>query len=369
MKNKVRVYLFAAILLACGGPLLGSAVFMSDVLDSALSISFNSRMENLISDSQGNLKKLAQLDPSNKDEYRKYFDRNQDVQFVFANQNLAVSQVRRSLFYYFIVCAGGAALLAFSMSFFLNRRISRMYGMTFDELAEQKDRVRFLENINQWQNIAKHLAHEIKNPLTPIEMAIRHLTTVTEQTSDEVREVARQTQAIVGEEIDHLRRLVHNFASFSTLPSPRLEETDLGDFLKDFVRRYANVWPEAEIKIHVPEQACRLNLDAGLLRQVFTNLVQNALEANPDVQVPIEMTLIRHSSSYIVRVQNKGVAIHEENLEKIFAPYFSTKVQSENMGLGLAIARKIVIEMGGDMRALANKTGAEFELRFELKGV
>ncbi len=371
MKTKVKLLLFTSIFIASVLPILVSSFVLDEILNSTLSISFSDRIHQVVDSASTNLKTLGQLDVSNREKYKKEFLDLQDLSLVYSNRGVVRDEIQRSFLLYFAICCGFGLFVSIGLSLLVGRRVAKIYGEAYQELNIQREKNSFLENVAQWQDMAKRLAHEIKNPLTPIEFSLRNLRKNYDNLSIiEFRSQLDETTKIIGEEMSHLRNMVQNFSSFARLPEPKLESTDLKIFLADFESRYAKNWTEVKLTLDLQiEGAMLIPLDPSLLRQAFNNLLQNANEANPGQIVDVVIRLfIEEEEKILITIFNRGQKIQKENLEKIFEPYYSAGSGKENMGLGLAIVRKIIIDQGGDIRAVESTDGAQFEIQFPIKG-
>lgn len=366
MKNKINILLFTAIFIASVLPILVSTFVLDEILHSALSFSFNERIHQVIDSASSNLKNLAQFDEFNKEKYKQEFLDLQDLNLIYANGATVRTEIQNSFFLYFVICCGGGLLISVSLSVLVGRRVAKLYGDAHRELNLQREKNYFLESVAQWQEMARRLAHEIKNPLTPIEFSLRNLRKNYAQLSPEnFRIQLDETTEIIGEEINHLRNMVQNFSSFARLPEPRPTPTDLRLFLLDFESRFARNWTDLKVVLEMAsENPVMVNLDTALFRQALNNLLQNASEANPSQRVDVVIKLSEREQDIGVSVFNLGRSIPKAHLDKIFEPYFSSGAVKENMGLGLAIVRKIIIEQGGDIRAMEHEQGALFEIQF-----
>src|SRR5258708_7360188 len=223
--NRIRLLLFLTIFVTCALPLAAAFYFMDDALQRSLNLGFNPQIVRALDIGAQDLKILKNLDSANEGHYRAQFEEIQDLKRVYEQPRWVKGSILGSLKIYFGSGLAAAVLLSVSVAALLSRRISRSYQVTFNELIAHRERVRYLEEMSSWQEMAKALAHEIKNPLTPIEVLITSLTkSHLSKTTQEFGEQLRQTQAMVGEEISHLKRTVSRFSDFAKLPQAQLIE-------------------------------------------------------------------------------------------------------------------------------------------------
>ncbi len=245
-------------------------------------------------------------------------------------------------------------------------QLGRAFNAMVNEVRESRDRIVYLEKISGWQDVARRLAHEIKNPLTPILLAFQQLQArhaagprdpAFEQTLAEVGEIVR-------EEIGTLQRLVEEFSGFAKLPEVRPEPADLGEFAEEFAR--TSPGEEAEVEVSRPQGPLPVALDRALMRRVLANLVRNAVEAARPERAQVWIAASGSGGDAELAVEDRGPGISPEARERMFDPYFTTR--PEGTGLGLAIVKKIVLQHGGSIEAGDRPGGgARFVLRFPLR--
>jgi two-component system nitrogen regulation sensor histidine kinase NtrY len=204
-----------------------------------------------------------------------------------------------------------------------------------------------------WREVARRLAHEIKNPLTPIQLCAerlrRHFTQAPEPTRALVEEC---TTTIVGE-VESLKGLVDEFSQFARMPAPRAVPTDLHALLDEALALYKGLFTEVEFRRHFVEGLPRVGVDQEQIRRVVINLVDNAIEAM-DRRGAIDLETEHDRTNSVVRivVADNGPGIPAAQREKLFLPHYSTKQRGS--GLGLAIVRRIVAEHGGSIAVTDN---------------
>jgi two-component system nitrogen regulation sensor histidine kinase NtrY len=204
------------------------------------------------------------------------------------------------------------------------------------------------QKVAAWREVARRLAHEIKNPLTPIQLCAerlrRHFGGAAEQTRQLVDEC---TSTIVGE-VESLKGLVDEFSQFARMPVPRAVPTDLLALLTEALALYNGIFTAVEIRRHFEEPLPTVSVDSEQIRRVIINLVDNAIEAT-DQRGVIDVEAHHDGVNNLVRVvvADDGPGIPPAEREKLFLPYYSTKRRGS--GLGLAIVRRIVAEHGGSI--------------------
>ena len=273
--------------------------------------------------------------------------------------------------------------------------LARTFNRMLAEMAQARSRIEFLQRIGAWQDMAQRLAHEIKNPLTPIQLAVQEAHQTYAGDDPRYRQLLDTTLEIVEEEVGTLRRLVSNFSNFARLPHAELAETNLSDFLHECEKQLGHLEdpslgetsadaepiPAANVAIEwdVPNEIIDVAIDRQMLRRVLVNLVRNAVQAirdarirksSPDLHSATEdgtlghvvVSARREGDGACIEVDDDGPGIAESMRGRIFDPYFTTK--ADGTGLGLAIVKKIVVEHGGEIEASKSNRlgGARFIL-------
>ncbi len=237
------------------------------------------------------------------------------------------------------------------------------------EIDSARDRIVYLEKVSGWQDLARRLAHEIKNPLTPIQLAIQELhRRMPQDTRPEFRQLVEDSSEIVTDEIGALTRLVDEFSQFARLPEVAPESVDLAAFVEDFLSAYNRFEPDADVAVEMPDDAVTVTLDRILMRRVFANLAENAIEAagKGKARLSIAATINPDRRGVELVFEDNGPGVSDDNAARIFEPYFTTK--SDGTGLGLAIVKKIVLQHGGTIALNRGKAGgALFVIRLPAK--
>jgi nitrogen fixation/metabolism regulation signal transduction histidine kinase len=270
---------------------------------------------------------------------------------VYSSSELVKKSIRHSLLIYFSLGVLMTLLLSIVAAALVSRKISQSFRATFAELSSNRERVRYLEEMSSWQELAKMLAHEIKNPLTPIEVLVTSLSKAyLAKPQTEFQAQLSQTQAMINEELTHLKNTVNKFSEFAKLPAVQLTEENLSKILKQHVRALSATFYAAAIQDDVSSiDGVRVKLDTTLFRQVLANVVRNGIEANPGRRVIFKINGTLEGGLIKIAIDNDGSPVPAEIAARIFDPYVSSHSGKDNMGLGLAIVRKIIIEHGGDV--------------------
>ena len=230
-----------------------------------------------------------------------------------------------------------------------------------DDLKAATDKLVASERIAAWQEVARRLAHEIKNPLTPIRMSLETLMAASErgQTDERFKGLFKESATAVLEEVDRLKRIVDEFSQFARLPRPTLAPLDLGEAVQQVMSLYA---PHGALSYETQAaKGVRVLGDRDQLTQVLVNLVKNAEEAMLEKGGRVLVRVRGTDAEAIVEVSDQGPGLPAELKARIFEPYVTTKAQGT--GLGLAIASRICQEHDGRLEADdASGGGAVFRL-------
>jgi len=261
---------------------------------------------------------------------------------------------------------------------------NRMLG----EVESSRARIEYLQRISAWQEMARRLAHEIKNPLTPISLAVQEIHRRYTGSDPEYRRLVDTTLEVVEDEVGTLRRLVGEFSDFARLPQASLYRADLAEFLREQAFRFGvrgaeresgehaldellSIKQVSDIKIDfdLPANECEAWIDAQMLRRVLFNLVRNAAQAvaGRSEAGRVRVRLTQDGEFWNLDVDDNGLGIPLELRETVFDPYVTTK--EDGTGLGLSIVKKIVIEHGGTIRAEPSELGgARLRVRLPVLG-
>jgi nitrogen fixation/metabolism regulation signal transduction histidine kinase len=243
--------------------------------------------------------------------------------------------------------------------------VAEAFNTMMVDLKDSKDRLVLAERIAAWQEVARRLAHEIKNPLTPIQMSVETLRktwAVKHPSFDEIFEESTQT---VLEEAGRLKRIVSEFADFARLPKPERRAIDLNELVNATAALYqGSVAIERDLEGKLPA----IEADKDQLSQVILNLFENARDAaGGQGQVRVQTRVSRPGRAVSLVVEDSGPGVPTEVRDRIFTPYFTTKHESGGTGLGLAIVHRIVSDHGGRI-AVGNSSlgGARFLVELPL---
>lgn len=221
------------------------------------------------------------------------------------------------------------------------------YNKKVEELQKNAEALAKSERESAWREMAKQVAHEIKNPLTPMKLSIQHLTRSINLADDESREKLDRVSKSLIEQIDALTKIANEFSNFAKMPKANEAELDLAEVLRNAVAVFGE-YDQHKITLELNPQTAMIWADKNLLLRVFNNLIKNAIQAIPvGEKGQINIKITADSDRYSVIVQDNGIGIKQTERDKIFVPYFTTK--STGTGLGLAMSKQIIESMKGEI--------------------
>ena len=228
--------------------------------------------------------------------------------------------------------------------------VATAFNLMMEDLQTAKEKLAISERIAAWQEIARRLAHEIKNPLTPIQMAMDTLRKTWKKRHPSFGEILEESTTTVLEEADRLKHIVTEFSDFARMPKPEFARLDLNSVVKSNLAVYTDLGQGVAVKLElgpIPE----IDADKHQLSQVIINLVENARDALRGDPAAGRITVSTRAGDHADRVQlvveDNGPGVPSELKDKVFAPYFTTKHAKGGTGLGLAIVHRIVSDHGG----------------------
>ncbi|MCX6250301.1 MAG: ATP-binding protein [Bacteroidetes bacterium] len=221
------------------------------------------------------------------------------------------------------------------------------YNRMIGELEKSAELLARSERESAWREMARQVAHEIKNPLTPMKLSVQHIQKAwDDKTPDWEKRLKRFTEMMT-EQIEALSVIAGEFSDFAKTPETKNEIVDIGQAIRDAMEFYQNI-PRIRISFSSEDNYCRGFTDKKQLMRVFTNLLNNSIQAiGEDKQGIIHISLKREVSRMVIKIMDNGSGISPEQALRIFQPNFTTK--SGGMGLGLAIVKSIILNAGGDI--------------------
>lgn len=239
------------------------------------------------------------------------------------------------------------------------------YNKMLSALDSSLDRLAESERQGAWREMAKQVAHEIKNPLTPMRLSLQHLQYSISRGDDHIEEKVKKTIALMIRQIDSLSAMAEEFSSFAKMPEPILENIDLKLVLTDAIDLMEKEMGQP-ITLKIEADTIPVLADPHQLGRIFNNIFKNAIQAIPEDrvgQIVVDVTMLK--KSVLLTISDNGKGIPPELFDKIFSPNFSTK--NSGMGLGLAITKKIIEQFNGRIQFKSEiNVGTVFEIEIPL---
>ena len=248
--------------------------------------------------------------------------------------------------------------------------LNKNFNMMIDQLKNQQDKLLISERHEAWESVARKLAHEIKNPLTPIQLTIDSLKnkyskalnlTDKDNFNDHLKTIIKQ--------INQIENLVNEFSDFARMPKPILKKNNLITIINENIILLNQIDLSIDINFEFKSDKIIFICDSEQLSRVFFNLIKNSIESiqeryfkNPDFTKKISIVIINKSDYIEFIIIDNGTGFSEKNLKNILKPYFTTK--SKGSGLGLSIVNKIINDHEGTIKFAQQKVGAKIIIKF-----
>ena len=233
------------------------------------------------------------------------------------------------------------------------RRLVDAFNSMAAELKAQRDQLERTHRLEAWAEMARQVAHEIKNPLTPIQLSAEHLRRVHADRGEPLGPVLDSCVTAILGQVRLLRQISSEFSSFAASPTARLAAVDLPELVNEVVEPYrTGLAGRIDIHNHAASPLPRVFVDRTLIARALSNIVENALHAMPG-KGSLTLTAEVDAQAVLLRIRDTGVGMDDDALARVFEPYFSTK--ATGTGLGLPIARRNVELSGGEIQVESEK--------------
>ncbi|HFA47521.1 MAG TPA: HAMP domain-containing histidine kinase [Bacteroidetes bacterium] len=222
------------------------------------------------------------------------------------------------------------------------------YNQAVEKIEESSRLLAQSERDSAWREMAKQIAHEIKNPLTPMKLSIQYLLHAYQSNPENAEPLLKRVSKTLIEQIDSLAQIANEFSNFAKMPQPENSLFSLNDLAASVHHLFANERTDMDISLDLPDKDFEVFADRNQFTRVLNNLFKNAIQAVPDdVRGIINLSLYEKDGKAVIRIKDNGSGIPPEIQKKVFTPNFSTK--NSGTGLGLAICRSIVQGFNGDI--------------------
>jgi nitrogen fixation/metabolism regulation signal transduction histidine kinase len=229
-------------------------------------------------------------------------------------------------------------------------QLAESFNRMTSELLAQKERLIQTERVAAWRELARRLAHELKNPLFPLQLTVENLMRARTQSPEEFEEVFQESSSTLLAEIANLKVIIGRFSEFSKMPPPQLQPVQVNEILRGVVKLFQaqlQAAPGREpivCKLELDDNLGAIAADSELLHRALSNLVLNAMDAMPKGGT-LTLRTRRDDGTIRIEVADTGTGMTREERERIFTPYYTSK--QHGTGLGLAIVQSVVSDHGG----------------------
>lgn len=249
-------------------------------------------------------------------------------------------------------------------------RLALSFNRMTQQLREQRERIVQAERVAAWRELARRLAHELKNPLFPLQTTVENLQRAKQQSPEQFEEVFSESTGILLSEIENLKTIVGRFSDFAKMPQPELAPVNLNEVVRGIIKLFEAQFsavghPPITPELHLAEDLPAIQADAMLLHRAVENLVLNAMDAMPGGGV-LMLRTTHENGDVDLEVSDTGTGLTPEECQRLFTPYYTTK--QHGTGLGLAIVQSVVSDHGGSI-SVESETGVGTSFHIHLPGV
>ena len=251
-------------------------------------------------------------------------------------------------------------------------KLNRNFNLMIDRLKSQQEKLIINERHEAWESLARKLAHEIKNPLTPIQLTIDRLKSkYSDELNKENSENFKENLKIINNQIKQIEKLVNEFSDFARMPKPTMRQNDLANLIYENIKLLNQLDKSIEINFINHSNNVYLNCDNEQISRVFLNLIKNSIESiqqkseknsNFRKKITIELDQFHNQIELLITDNGIGFGHFEENVKNALNPYITTK--KNGTGLGLSIVNKIVNDHNGKIEFIPNPDGAKIKIIF-----
>ena len=250
--------------------------------------------------------------------------------------------------------------------------LNKNFNSMISRLKNQQEKLIINERYKAWGNLSRKLAHEIKNPLTPIQLTIDRIKNkYSKQITNEDQESFRENLKIINSQIKQIENLVNEFSDFARMPKPILKRNNLVKLLNENIKLLSEINKSIEIDLTKGDEQILLECDKEQISRVFINLIKNSIESieqkvekNLDFKKKISIDISSNNDHILISIEDNGIGFDKNNIKEILNPYYTTK--KNGTGLGLSIVNKIINDHKGELQFIPISNGAKIQIRFYL---
>ena len=248
--------------------------------------------------------------------------------------------------------------------------LNKNFNSMISRLRNQQEKLIINERYKAWGNLSRKLAHEIKNPLTPIQLTIDRIRTkYSGQITKEDQQSFKENLKIINSQIKQIENLVNEFSDFARMPKPTLKRNNLVKLLNENIKLLSEINKSIEINLNKKDEEILLECDKEQISRVFINLIKNSIESieqkvekKPDFKKKILIDISSNNDHILISIEDNGVGFDKNNIKEILNPYYTTK--KNGTGLGLSIVNKIINDHKGELEFIPINNGAKIQIRF-----
>ena len=243
--------------------------------------------------------------------------------------------------------------------------LAEAFNRMTQHLTQQRDQLVQAERVAAWREVARRLAHELKNPLFPLQITVENLLRAREQNPAQFEEVFRESTTTLLAELANLKNIISRFSDFARMPAPEMQAVDLNEVVRNIANLFSAQFrapgkPPIDLQVKLDKDLEPIQADPDLLHRAVQNLVLNAMDAMPAGGTLIVRTEKKKDGARLL-VTDTGKGLTQEECQRLFTPYYTTK--QHGTGLGLAIVQSVVSDHGGHISVMSEPNrGTTFEV-------
>ena len=250
--------------------------------------------------------------------------------------------------------------------------LNKNFNLMIERLKSQQDKLLISERHEAWESVARKLAHEIKNPLTPIQLVIDRLNSkFSNLLKDNDKSNFNENLKVINKQIKQIENLINEFSDFARMPKPMFKKHDIVNIVNENILLISQLDNSVNFKLNTFKTIINVNCDHEQFNRIFTNLFKNSIDSlnekfskNPDFQKKINIEILKKDDYIQIIIKDNGIGFGTKKLDDLLKPYYTTK--KNGTGLGLPIVNKIINDHNGTLTLFENNSGAEIKINLPL---